>query len=94
MTLKKELEKDLLAAMKSKDETRKNVLRMAISSIKLAEVESGSELEDTAIFGIMQKEIKICTFLASQNVVFLMFCMNILILYIDYNYQLFYTLVS
>ena len=58
MTLKKELEKDLLAAMKSKDETRKNVLRMAISSIKLAEVESGSELEDTAIFGIMQKEIK------------------------------------
>ena len=26
MTLKKELEKDLLAAMKSKDETRKNVL--------------------------------------------------------------------
>ena len=32
MTLKKELEKDLLAAMKSKDETRKNVLRMAISS--------------------------------------------------------------
>ena len=31
---------------------------MAISSIKLAEVESGSELEDTTIFGILQKEIK------------------------------------
>lgn len=58
MTLKHELEKSLLQAMKSKDGVRKNAIRMAISSIKLAEVENGGELEDVAIFGIIQKEIK------------------------------------
>jgi uncharacterized protein YqeY len=58
MALKKELEKDLLAAMRSRDEIRKNALRLAISSIKLAEVESGGDLDDTTIYGILQKEIK------------------------------------
>jgi hypothetical protein len=59
MSLKKFLEQELLQAMKSKDEVRRNTLRMAISSIKLVEVENGGELDDTTIFGIMQKEIKI-----------------------------------
>lgn len=59
MALKKELENELLKAMKSKDEVRRNTLRMAISSIKLAEVDSGGELDDSTVFGIMQKEIKI-----------------------------------
>lgn len=57
--MKKELENELLKAMKSKDEVRRNTLRMAISSIKLAEVDSGGELDDSTVFGIMQKEIKI-----------------------------------
>lgn len=58
MSVKEEIEKNLFRAMKSKDETRKNALRLAISSIKLAEIENGGELEDSAIFGILQKEIK------------------------------------
>jgi hypothetical protein len=59
MALKKELEIELLKAMKSKDEVRRNTLRLAISSIKMAEVDSGAELDDSTVFGIMQKEIKI-----------------------------------
>ncbi len=58
MGIKEELEKSLLSAMKVKDETRKNALRMALSSIKLAEIESGKKLDDPSIFSILQKEIK------------------------------------
>jgi len=57
--LRKDLENELLKAMKSKDEIRRNTLRMAISSIKLAEVDNRGELDDSAVFGILQKEIKI-----------------------------------
>ena len=58
MSIKKHLEKTLLSAMKEKDVVRKSALRMALSSIKLAEVESGKELDDLTIFSILQKEIK------------------------------------
>ena len=58
MSLKKELEKELLQSMRSRDEVRRNALRMVISSIKMAEVESGSELDDTSVYAIFQKEIK------------------------------------
>lgn len=58
MGIKEELEKSLLSAMKVKDETRKNALRMALASIKLAEIESGKKLDDPSIFSILQKEIK------------------------------------
>ena len=59
MSLKNILEQELLKAMKTKDEVRRNALRLAISSIKLVEVENGDELDDTTVFGILQKEIKI-----------------------------------
>lgn len=58
MSIKIELEKTLLSAMKQKDIVRKNALRMALSAIKLAQVEAGKELDDPTIFSIMQKEIK------------------------------------
>ena len=58
MGIKIDLEKDLHSAIKEKDEVRKSVLRMALTSIKLAEVESGKELDDLVIFSILQKEIK------------------------------------
>ena len=45
--------------MKTKDEVRRNALRLAISSIKLVEIEIGGELDDTTTFRILQKEIKI-----------------------------------
>lgn len=59
MSIKNKLEKDLLTAMKEKNETRKKALRLALSSIKLGEVETGEKLNDLAVFGILQKEIKI-----------------------------------
>lgn len=58
MNLKENLEKSLLSAMKEKDNVRKNALRMALSSIKLAEIESGKELDESMVFSILQKEIR------------------------------------
>jgi hypothetical protein len=58
MSLKENLEKSLLTAMKEKDNVRKNALRMALSSIKLAEIESGKELDESMVFSILQKEIR------------------------------------
>jgi len=58
MNVKQQMENELKNAMKEKDAIKKNALRMALSSIKLAEVESGDELDDARIFAILQKEIK------------------------------------
>ena len=58
MSIKKDFEKQLLSAIKDNDITKKNVLRMALSSIKLSEVELGKELTDPEIYAILQKEIK------------------------------------
>ena len=58
MSLKENLERSLISAMKEKDDLRKNALRMALSSIKLAEIESGKPLDESMIFSILQKEIR------------------------------------
>ncbi len=44
--------------MRDKDEVKRNSLRLALSSIKLAEVDAGKELDDLAVFSLLQKEIK------------------------------------
>jgi len=58
MSIKEILENSLHSAMREKDNVRKNALRMALSSIKLAEIESGKELDTPKILSILQKEIK------------------------------------
>jgi uncharacterized protein YqeY len=58
MNKKQEIQQSLTAAMKSRDEAIKRTLRLVLSSIKLAEVETGKELDDERILGILQKEIK------------------------------------
>jgi len=58
MNMKLELQQALTAAMKSRDEDTKRTLRLVLSSIKLAEVEAGKEINDEKILGILQKEIK------------------------------------
>jgi uncharacterized protein YqeY len=58
MGLKQDLEKSLISAMKDKNDIRKTALRMALSSIKLAEIESGKALDESMIFSILQKEIR------------------------------------
>lgn len=58
MELKLKLESDLHDAMRSGDEVKKSSIRMVIAAIKLAQVEKGSPLDDQAILGLLQKEIK------------------------------------
>jgi uncharacterized protein YqeY len=58
MATKAQLESDLKEAMRANDDLRKRTLRMAISAIRLAEVEKGAALDENAILAILQKEVK------------------------------------
>lgn len=58
MNIRTEIEKDLANALRKGDDLRKRTLRMAIAAIKLAEIEKGEKLDDSAILAILQKEIK------------------------------------
>jgi uncharacterized protein YqeY len=58
MELKLKLENDLKDAMRSGDDVKKGSIRMVIAAIKLAQVEKGNLLDDQAIVGLIQKEIK------------------------------------
>jgi uncharacterized protein len=58
MNIKQQLENDVKEAMRAKDELRKRALRSALSSIRLAEIEKGSPLDDSALMAVLQKEIK------------------------------------
>ena len=63
MGVKTDLTNALRSAIKEKDDTSKNAIRLALSAIKLSETEKGieknPELDDVKIFSILQKEIKI-----------------------------------
>lgn len=58
MNIKSQLESVLKDAMRSNDEVARRTIRMALSAIKLAEVEKGGTLEDTDLASILQKEVK------------------------------------
>lgn len=58
MSIKQNLENALKDAMRSGDDVRKSTLRMAISAIRLAEIEKGAALDDAAEMAILQKEVK------------------------------------
>ncbi len=58
MTLKDDLNNHLKEALKANDKIRKNTIRLAMTSIKLAEVEKGGELDDKEVLIILQKEAK------------------------------------
>ncbi|NMC53272.1 MAG: GatB/YqeY domain-containing protein [Chloroflexi bacterium] len=58
MNKKEELEQALKLAMKAGDDTRKRTIRMALSNIKLQEIEKRASLDDAAIISVLQKEIK------------------------------------
>ena len=58
MKIKDQLEKDLREAMLAKDELRKSTLRLALSAVKLAEVEPNATLVDADLVRILQKEVK------------------------------------
>ena len=48
----------LHSAIKGNDAISKTAIRLALSSIKRAEVDNGEELDELSIFSILQKEIK------------------------------------
>ncbi len=58
MTIKSNLETALKDAMRAGDDTGKRTIRMAISAIRLAEVEKGSPLDEAAAITVLQKEVK------------------------------------
>jgi len=58
MSVKSQLESALKDAMRAGDDLRKRTLRMALSAIRLAEIDKGAALDDAAVLSIVQKEIK------------------------------------
>jgi len=58
MGLREELEASLKEAMRAGDDVRKRTLRMALSAIRLAEIDKGARLDDSGVMAILQKEIK------------------------------------
>ena len=58
MNIKEKLENDMKDAMRNKDEERKRTLRMALSEIKLAEIDKGEALDEAGVIAIIQKEVK------------------------------------
>ena len=58
MSTKINLESALKDAMRASDDVRKRTLRMAISAIRLAEVEKGGSLDESALLAIILKEVK------------------------------------
>lgn len=58
MIKKEELQEALKDSMRANDDLRKRTLRMALAAIRLAEVEKGGALDESAVLGILQKEVK------------------------------------
>jgi hypothetical protein len=58
MNKKQEIQNVLTAAMKARDEDTKRTLRLVMTTIKLAEVDEGREIDDSRILSILQKELK------------------------------------
>ena len=58
MGLKTTLQSDLKDAMRHGEEMRKSTLRMALSAMRLAEIEEGSPMDEFAYLAVIQKEIK------------------------------------
>jgi uncharacterized protein YqeY len=58
MDLKATLQSDLKDAMRNREETRKSTIRMALTAIKLAEVDKIGQLDEAESLAIIQKEIK------------------------------------
>lgn len=58
MELKAQLNDDLREAMRSRDEIRKGTIRMALSSIRYAEIASGEPLDDVGVQQVLAKEVK------------------------------------
>src|SRR5689334_6812798 len=60
MDIKTKLNDAMKDAMKSGDEVRKRMVRTVLASIKQQEVDKQTTLDEMAVMGLIQKEIKNC----------------------------------
>jgi len=58
MNIKTQLNDSMKDAMRSGDEIRKRTVRMVLAAVKQAEVDKRTELDDMAVIGLIQKEVK------------------------------------
>jgi uncharacterized protein YqeY len=58
METKTRLENDLKDALRAGDSLRKSTLRLALSAVRLAEIDRSSQLDESAVIAILQKEVK------------------------------------
>ncbi|MGH9431668.1 MAG: GatB/YqeY domain-containing protein [Terriglobia bacterium] len=58
MSLVKQIDSDLMTAMKSREDLRLSVLRMMKSALKLKQVESGTPLEDAEAMVVLRTLVK------------------------------------
>lgn len=58
MSIQKQLRDALTEALKSGESQRKTTLRMALASIKNAEVEAREEISEDLVLNLLQKEVK------------------------------------
>lgn len=58
MNIKTQINESVKDAMKSGDEVRKRTLRMVLAAVKQTEVDKRVELDDMAVIGLIQKEVK------------------------------------
>jgi uncharacterized protein len=58
MTLLEKIRKDVLEAVKEGEDDRVDILKIAIASLKNAEIEKGEELDDNEQEQILRKEVK------------------------------------
>ena len=58
MSTKTDLEGALTAAIRSSDDARKRALRMALTNIRLAEVDKGAPLDESGVQVLLLKEVK------------------------------------
>ncbi|MGO9272793.1 MAG: GatB/YqeY domain-containing protein [Terriglobia bacterium] len=58
MPLVEQIEKDLVAAMKSREELKLSVLRMTKTALKLKQVEQGKPVDDAAAVAVLRTLVK------------------------------------
>jgi len=57
-TLQERFQSELADALRAHDETRKSALRMLIAAVKYAEIEARKPLDDVAVLGVVQRQVK------------------------------------
>lgn len=58
MDTKTKLEEALKTAMKAGDDVARRTIRMALAAVRQVEIDKRTSLDETAVLGILQKEIK------------------------------------